>query len=99
MPKQSEDLISGLHENVARLIELGALQPGEFPRWVADVNPAWSEVFPNLPIQLEILAAPQAPHDPHKRSFAHRLNWVPAAALMKAARLFERIAIRVAPDA
>ncbi|CAN0272209.1 unnamed protein product, partial [Phaeothamnion confervicola] len=46
MPEQSKDLIAGLHQNVQRLIELGALQPGEFPRWVAEVNPAWSEVFP-----------------------------------------------------
>jgi hypothetical protein len=27
------------------LIELGALKPGEFQRWVTEVNPAWSQIF------------------------------------------------------
>jgi hypothetical protein len=45
-PSQAEDLIAGIHENVQRLIELGALTVGEFERWVAATNPAWSHCFP-----------------------------------------------------
>lgn len=111
-PDQSADLISGLHENVNRLIELGALAPGEFSQWVHVNHPDWAKVFP-LPqppptsllkivldsVRDDPVVVEPTPPPPVRRapSFQERLRWLPSALFRKAGRLFDRIANRLMP--
>lgn len=110
-PEDSGDLIAGLHENLFRLTELGALVPGEFAQWVAENNPAWSEIFP-IPVERsgllslilpasDPLASPAADYSgivPRRApTIQERLRWAPSAVFRKAGRLFDRIATKLMP--
>jgi hypothetical protein len=111
-PDQSEDLISSLHENISRLVELGALEPGEFSHWVSVNHPEWAEVFPPpapeqkslLDVMLNLAAhestSKQSVLSSHVRrppSFKERLRWLPSALFRKTGRFFDRIANRLMP--
>jgi hypothetical protein len=58
-PEQSITLVPGLKENLVRLNDLGAIEATEFAHWVAEINPAWSDIFPVPKVLHEASAAVQ----------------------------------------
>ncbi|MGM4906776.1 glycosyltransferase family 2 protein [Tardiphaga sp. 866_E4_N2_1] len=111
-PEQSEDLVPGLQENIDRLVELGALSPGEFAHWVELNHPAWSNIFPparsygcavsaakdtcSVPKDARIVPGRVQWKRP-KAPLVERMRWAPSALFRKTSRLFDRIATRLAP--
>lgn len=113
-PDQATDLIAGLRVNLYRLGELGALDPDEFAQWVAETNPAWSDIFPKpapgsrstlinmiLPASASPASSAALAGGPVKvrvPTFRERLRWAPSAIFRKAGRLFDRIATKLMPS-